>query len=171
MFVASLARLQCIVRPSKVYIVHSVREAGARFARPGLCSSCANKHIVDEKQENEREQKAIHALRRALQLSPDLLPAWLALAVSHTNDGDRQGAYTAVREWVARNDRYAAAVQAYEARRGMSEDATQAERFNDLIECLIDMARSDASGEVDADIQVALAILMNTNEVRTTCGR
>ena len=39
------------------------------------------------------------------------------------------------------------------------------ERFAWLIECLIVMARSDVgAGEVDADIQIALAVLLNTNE-------
>lgn len=118
-----------------------------------------------KQQENEREQKAIHALRRALELDPTYLPAWLALAVSHTNDSNRVGAYEAVQEWVGRNDRYAAAVQAYRTVHAVSDDATQSEKFNNLIDCLITMARSDASGEIDADIQIALAILMNTNEV------
>jgi hypothetical protein len=32
------------------------------------------------------------------------------------------------------------------------------------------MARSDTSGAVDADIQIALAVLLNTNEVRSAGG-
>jgi len=36
--------------------------------------------------------------------------------------------------------------------------------INKLIQCLISVARSDTSGEIDADIQVALAVLLNTNE-------
>ena len=118
-----------------------------------------------KQQENEREQKAIHALRRALELDPTYLPAWLALAISHTNDGNRIGAYEAVQEWIQRNDRYRTAVEAYQATRILRDDASQSERFDHLIDCLISMARSDSSGEIDADIQVALAILMNTNEV------
>jgi peroxin-5 len=38
------------------------------------------------------------------------------------------------------------------------------EQFNQLIQCLISIAGSDTSGEIDADIQVALAVLLNTNE-------
>ncbi|KAJ3537512.1 hypothetical protein NM688_g6677 [Phlebia brevispora] len=118
-----------------------------------------------KQQENEREQKAIHALRRALELDPTYLPAWLALAVSHTNDGNRVGAYEGIREWVTRNNQYATAVEAYRTSHAIDGDATQTEKFNNLIDCLITMARSDASGQIDADIQIALAILMNTNEV------
>lgn len=118
-----------------------------------------------KQQENEREQKAIQALRRALELDPTHLPSWLALAVSYTNDGNRIGAYEAVQEWIERNAGYRDAVRAFRANSVLEEDATQAERFDHLIECLIAMARSSTSGEIDADIQVALAILMNTNEV------
>ena len=35
-----------------------------------------------KQQENEREGKAIQALRRALELEPGHLPSWLALAIS-----------------------------------------------------------------------------------------
>lgn len=119
-----------------------------------------------KQQENEREQKAIHALRRALELDPACLPAWLALAVSHTNDGNRVGAYEAVQDWVSRNNRYAAAVAAHRAAHAVEDGAAESEKFSSLIDCLITMARSDTSGQVDADIQIALAILMNTDEVR-----
>ena len=119
-----------------------------------------------KQQENEREGKAIQALRRALELEPSHLPSWLALAISHTNEGNRHGSYEAIREWVNRNERYGEAVNAYRLQNPEREDMGQAERFNSMIDCLITMARSDHSGEIDADIQIALAVLMNTNEVR-----
>jgi hypothetical protein len=44
------------------------------------------------------------------------------------------------------------------------DDMTQNEKFAYLTDCLIHMSRS--TGEViDADIQIALAVLMNSNEV------
>ena len=49
-----------------------------------------------KQQENEREGKAIQALRRALELDPTHLPSWLALAISHTNEGNRHGTYEAM---------------------------------------------------------------------------
>lgn len=117
-----------------------------------------------KQQENERELKAIQALRRALELDESHLPSWLALAVSHTNEGNRHGSYEAIREWVEHNDRYRPAVNAFMLAQPENDDMSQTDKFNRLIDCLISMARSDTSGEIDADIQIALAVLMNTNE-------
>ncbi|TFY80890.1 hypothetical protein EWM64_g3121 [Hericium alpestre] len=115
-----------------------------------------------KQQENERETKAIDALRRALELDPTHLPSWLALAISYTNEGDRVGTQGAVRSWVERNTQYEGAVAAYWA---SVQKAPADESFEELIGCLIAMARSEAAaGQLDADIQVALAVLLNTNE-------
>lgn len=121
-----------------------------------------------KQQENEREQKAVHALRRALELDPTHLPSWVALAVSHTNEGNRQGTYHAIREWVERNDSYQDAVQGFRVSNQLGDGLTQAENFQQLAECLMAMARSDTSGAIDPDIQIALAVLLNTSEVRST---
>ncbi|KAI8993043.1 TPR-like protein [Trametes punicea] len=117
-----------------------------------------------KQQENEREQKAVQALRRALELDPTHLPSWLALAVSHTNEGDRAGAYNAIREWVERNGRYAEAVAQFRAAHPERADAGQAEKLTELMHCLMSIVRTNAGGEIDADIQIALAVLLNTNE-------
>lgn len=114
-----------------------------------------------KQQENEREQKALQALERAVDLDPAHLPSWLALAISYTNDNNRQGTYDAVEEWVKRNDRYTSVP--YNA--SDSTNLTINERYSRLVDHLIAMARSDTSGEIDADIQIALAVLLNTNEV------
>lgn len=119
-----------------------------------------------KQQENEREQKAVQALRRALELNPTHLPSWLALAVSHTNESNRQGTYAAIYEWVERNERYLATVTQFRALNPLNDEMLQTEKFANLIQCLIEMARGDQSGEIDADIQIALAVLLNTNEVR-----
>ncbi|KAI9456511.1 hypothetical protein BJY52DRAFT_1204739 [Lactarius psammicola] len=114
-----------------------------------------------KQQENERERQAISALQRALQLDPAHLPSWLALAISYTNEGDRHGTYQAVQSWVRQNERYRDIVSAFEAH-GTGSDAK--EEFQKLISCLIAMARGNQSAEVDADVQIALATLLNTNE-------
>lgn len=119
-----------------------------------------------KQQENEREQQAIRALQRALELDPTHLPSWLALAVSYTNEGDRHGTYEAVQNWVRHNDTYRDIVAAYEANHGAESNG--ANEFQKLIGCLISMARGVSqpnSTEVDADVQIALAVLLNTNEV------
>ncbi|KAF7979849.1 hypothetical protein HWV62_40599 [Athelia sp. TMB] len=121
-----------------------------------------------KQQENEREQKAIIALRRAVELDPTHLPTWIALGVSYTNDNNRMGTYDAINQWVQRNEKYTNDVMRWRAtnpeRGGADGEATIMEKFNSLIQCLISMARGDMSGEVDADIQIALAVLLNTNE-------
>lgn len=115
-----------------------------------------------KQQENEREAKAIQALERAIELDPSHLPTWLALAVSYTNDTHRLGAYDAVREWALRNPKYQAVVSG-------STLATAARGdFAGLIDVLIRMATStnhQNQGGVDADVQVALAVLLNATEV------
>jgi peroxin-5 len=93
------------------------------------------------------------------------LPTWIALAVSYTNDSDRTGAFNAIKEWVERNSKYRDAIRSYRIEFPDSPTYSPTERFSHLIQCLISMARSDVSGEIDADIQIALAILLNTNEV------
>jgi len=123
-----------------------------------------------KQQENEREQQAIWALQRALDLDPTHLPSWLALAISYTNEGDRQGAYEAIRSWVRHNETYRDVVAAYEA--GNGPESNSPDEFQKLIGCLIVMARGvsqsgSGSAEVDADVQIALAVLLNTNEVES----
>jgi peroxin-5 len=121
-----------------------------------------------KQQENEREQQAIWALQRALELDPTHLSSWLALAISYTNEGDRQGTCEAVRNWVKNNGAYQDIVAAYNAGDGAGSNPT--DEFEALIGCLIAMATGVpqlgmSNTEVDADVQIALAVLLNTNGV------
>ena len=117
-----------------------------------------------KQQENERERQAISALQHALQLDPSHLPSWLALAISYTNEGDRHGTYQAIQNWVKHNKRYRDIVSAFEAHGTGLDD--EEDEFQKLISCLIAMARGTQDAEVDADVQIALATLLNTNEVK-----
>ena len=122
-----------------------------------------------KQQENEREQQAILALRRSLELDSTHLPSWLALAVSYTNEGDRRGTYDAIQNWIRYNETYRDIVDAYQAGDGGVSNGT--DQFQKLIGCLIAMARgisrpgTGGDDDVDADVQIALAVLLNTNEV------
>jgi peroxin-5 len=112
-----------------------------------------------KQQENEREAKAIQALQHSINLDPSHLPAWLALSISHTNDSNRMGTYNAVREWVLRNQKYQDVVSHTTLR------SDSPGNFTRLVDVLIVMARSaDQKGGVDADVQIALAVLLNTTE-------
>lgn len=115
-----------------------------------------------KQQENEREKKAVQALERSVELDPTHLGAWLALSVSYTNDNNRMGVYNAVKEWAIRNPKYKHMVQNATLTSAINVSAPN---FDALVECLISMARStDEVGGVDADVQVALAVLLNTTD-------
>lgn len=113
-----------------------------------------------KQQANEREDKAIQALQKAVELDPSMLPAWVELSVSYSNDGNRSGACLAIEEWINRNAAYSNIVETWKRNNTMTSPL----RVKDLIECLIVMARS-SRGNVDADVQVALGVLLNTTEV------
>ena len=64
--------------------------------------------------------------------------------------------------------KYQDAFQQYFAPNVTSMSLPPAERNLQLIQCLITMVRSNVSGEIDADIQVVLVVLLNTNEICLT---
>ncbi|WWD19889.1 hypothetical protein CI109_104358 [Kwoniella shandongensis] len=111
-----------------------------------------------KQQENEREDQAILALSKVIQLEPDYRPAYLALAVSYTNEGEAEAACTVLERWIRLGEegRVVEGVEQGKARWGDSGR----ER---LVERLIDMARQNPE-EVDADVQVALGVLFNASE-------
>ena len=112
-------------------------------------------------QENEREKQAIAALRKALDIDPKLKDAWLALAVSYTNENDRDEALEALERWVNINDTYRGVVHAYLRSRDQSSN-----RHRRLANVLMAMARSgvpDTGEPIDADIQMALGVLFNAS--------
>ncbi|GAC95714.1 hypothetical protein PHSY_003290 [Pseudozyma hubeiensis SY62] len=134
-----------------------------------------------KQQENEREVQAIAALRKALDLDANLRDAWLALAVSYTNENDRTAAYEAIEKWIDSNDKYAQVVQRTKAELAAANAADQrarsdsvsshstsasvVEKHSRLTNLLIAMVRSGGeSGEIDADVQVALGVIFNSSE-------
>jgi len=99
-----------------------------------------------------------------VELDPSLLPAWLALAISHSNEGNRQAVYRTIREWIMHNSSYALVSNKYDLQ-------TEAESWNGMkamreqvIVCLLEMANTQTDVGLDADVQVALAVLLSTSE-------
>ncbi len=118
-----------------------------------------------KQQENEREQKALQALNMAVELDPSHLSSWLALAISHTNDGDRHGTFTAIYDWAKRNGRYVDAIESQLDKLSSETVTWDQSSSRQLIDCLMTMARMGSSDGIDADVQIALAVLFNSNEV------
>ncbi|KAJ2853093.1 hypothetical protein GGI22_005007, partial [Coemansia erecta] len=110
-----------------------------------------------KQQENEQEQAAIAALRKATSLDPNALDAHLALAVSYTNEGYQMDAYDELHEWVSRHDRYKVLVPSA-APDNMGSSETRKSYVQDLY---IKAARMSPGQDWDADVQVALGVLFN----------
>jgi peroxin-5 len=106
-----------------------------------------------KQQENEREDQAIRALAKVIDLDPDYRPAYLALAVSYTNEAAYEKARVMLGKWID---------MAHGS--GMSESETEnVQAHEGLVERLIDMARRSPE-EVDPDVQIALGVLFNSSE-------
>ncbi|KAJ2849663.1 hypothetical protein IWW36_002467 [Coemansia brasiliensis] len=110
-----------------------------------------------KQQENEQEQAAIAALRKAISLNPESLDAHLALAVSYTNEGYQMDAYDELHEWIARHDRYKSLVPET-APESMSNSQTRKDYVQDLY---IKAARMAPGQDWDPDVQIALGVLFN----------
>jgi len=115
-----------------------------------------------KQQENERESAAILALGKVVQLDPDYRPAYLALAVSYTNEGELRMANRMMEKWIN------LAPMASQLSSGLSTETDHDEGdWRDaqdvLIERLIGLARMNPE-ELDPDVQVALGVLFNSGE-------
>ncbi|KAJ2378300.1 hypothetical protein IW150_000883, partial [Coemansia sp. RSA 2607] len=110
-----------------------------------------------KQQENEQEQAAIAALRKAVSLDANALDAHLALAVSYTNEGYQMDAYDELHEWIARHGRYGSLVPET-APSNMTHADTRKAYVQDLY---LQAARMSPGQDWDPDVQVALGVLFN----------
>lgn len=91
-----------------------------------------------------------------LDLDPDYRPAYLALAVSYTNEAAYEKARVMLGKWI-------------DMAHGPNMSETEDEQGHaGLVERLIDMARRSPE-EVDPDVQIALGVLFNSSEVSYQC--
>ncbi|GAA5973782.1 hypothetical protein JCM11641_003154 [Rhodosporidiobolus odoratus] len=129
-----------------------------------------------KQQQNEREDLAIAALRRAIELDSSVATgaAHLALAISFTNEGRRFEAYDELDAWAsslaANADQrvYRNEIERYRDLFGRQLPTSMQDRHEYLSGLLIRLAQSRATQEgaagVDADVQVALGVLFNSSE-------
>ncbi|GAA6018780.1 hypothetical protein JCM11491_003444 [Sporobolomyces phaffii] len=139
-----------------------------------------------KQQENEREELAISALQRAIELDPTVArgAAHLALAISFTNESRRGAAYEQIDRWVdvlaqqsssssSDHRTYANEIAQYRNLFGPTLPETSTERHQYLTGLLIRLAQSGTEsmgGEVDADVQVAMGVLFNSSEEYEKAG-
>jgi peroxin-5 len=129
-----------------------------------------------KQQENEREEMAIKALQRALELDPGMGEAYLALAVSFTNENERARSYDSVDRWIdsLAVSRYTREIADYRDLFGPLPMSDGLKAKGDyLTNLLIVLAQSRAAkdlGDVDADVQIGLGVLFNTSEEYDKAG-
>ncbi|KAG1447924.1 hypothetical protein G6F56_009104 [Rhizopus delemar] len=112
-----------------------------------------------KQQENERDDAAIAALRQAVKLNPSSLDAWMALAVSYTNENCRTDAYDSLEQWIANHDSYKHLSSSY----GKGKMSTE-NRHTLITNMFIEAARNSPGAEMDPDVQVGLGVLFNVSE-------
>lgn len=128
-----------------------------------------------KQQENEREDLAIKALKRAVELDPESGEAYLALAVSFTNENERTQSYESIDRWAdtLARDRYARQVDNYRDMFGKLPTTTTKDKHEYLTGLLINLAQSQSEvegAEVDAEVQIGLGVLFNTSEEYEKAG-
>jgi peroxin-5 len=100
-------------------------------------------------QENERDKAAIAALERAVSIDPSHLDAWLALSISYTNEHRRNDAYRCLEQWIAHHPHY-----------NHLPYCNDDERHRAITRLFLAAAR-ESPGQVDADVQIGLGVLLN----------
>jgi peroxin-5 len=106
----------------------------------------------------ERDDQAIRALTKCIQLDPGYKAAFLALSVSYTNEGMIKEGHGVLERWVTGPD---ARGSGQEMEAGLGKRG----KHDQLTAELMRIAREQPEGDIDADVQVALGVLFNANEV------
>lgn len=112
--------------------------------------------------QNEKEDSAIRALERCIDLQPDNLPALMTLAVSYTNESYENAAYSTLEKWIA--TKYPDIVN--EARKADPKIGNENYVLHSRVtELFIRAAQLSPDGaNIDADVQDGLGVLFYGNE-------
>eukprot|EP01089_Gocevia_fonbrunei_P012238 TRINITY_DN2833_c0_g1_i1.p1 TRINITY_DN2833_c0_g1~~TRINITY_DN2833_c0_g1_i1.p1 ORF type:complete len:719 (-),score=204.25 TRINITY_DN2833_c0_g1_i1:23-2179(-) len=113
--------------------------------------------------ENDRDDRAIAALKQAVKVDEGNLDAMVALAVSCTNDSYRQQALHILKSWLRKNSKYSHLV-------GEDNDEEWLNEFNagndlhfQVTDLFIEAARLSPH-DPDPDVQIALGLLFNLSQ-------
>ncbi|KAH9508694.1 Peroxisomal membrane signal receptor PTS1 [Bulinus truncatus] len=111
--------------------------------------------------ENEQELPAIAALRKCLEFNPNNLTAWMALAVSYTNESYGSHACHALKSWLARNPRYSSLIKEELPSQPPELTFMSSAEHENIRELYLNAARLSAQTDVDPDVQCGLGVLFN----------
>lgn len=110
--------------------------------------------------QNEKEESAVRALERCIELEPGNLSALMTLAVSYTNEAYENAAYSTLEKWIAL--KYPDVVG--QARDNLSDD-NKYELHSRVTELFIRAAQlSPDAANMDADLQDGLGVLFYGSE-------
>ncbi|TPX58846.1 hypothetical protein CcCBS67573_g09126 [Chytriomyces confervae] len=108
--------------------------------------------------ENEKEDAAIIALQRSVQLDPQNLPALMSLGVSYTNEGQELQAYATLNRWLT--TKYPNIPEAPAQKpAAMNRFTSTYEIHETTVARYLEAVQSAPSSQVDADLQLGLGVL------------
>ncbi|PVU92582.1 hypothetical protein BB561_003744 [Smittium simulii] len=113
-----------------------------------------------KQQENEREDAAISALRKAISIDPSSIDAYMAISVSYTNENYYYDAYQSLLAWTTNHPEYSKLVP-HDASSKMETSTATKEFIQDLF---LKAARSRSGNNWDPDVQIGLGVLFNISE-------
>ncbi|KAI9276369.1 hypothetical protein BY458DRAFT_532737 [Sporodiniella umbellata] len=116
-------------------------------------NSAAWSHLGHVQAQNEKEEPAIRALERAIEVDPNNVQALMSLAVSYTNESYDHAAYQTLERWIAH--RYPALID-----RQLPAATSPYELHDRVTKLFLEAARQAPNGQgMDPDVQVGLGVL------------
>ncbi|OLY80935.1 Peroxisomal targeting signal 1 receptor, partial [Smittium mucronatum] len=117
-----------------------------------------------KQQENEREDAAIAALRKAISIDPNSLDAYMAIAVSYTNENYYLDAYQSFYEWISRHPEYSKSMDLTNPQNNLKRIEDPNTRQDYIQGLFLNAARQRPGNDWDPDVQVALGVIFNISE-------
>lgn len=159
-------------QPDPFQVGVSLMESGGNLSEAALAFEAAVQKNPDHAEawyrlgscqaQNEKEDSAVRALERCIDLQPDNLNALMTLAVSYTNESYENAAYSTLEKWIA--TKYPDIVN--EARQNNPKVGNANYELHSRVTALfIKAAQLSPDGvNIDADVQDGLGVLFYGNE-------